>query len=124
MKYTFFQPPLYVHCICKISVIHRRQPGKFCGPGIRCKGLGDLTINDVKNPPSENGKWVDGLNTFINGSQGLVHIDKFKEIFPNEQSNTDIDDSKNDDNTDIDDSKNDDNTDNTSGEFILIGFYY
>ena len=75
-----------MHCICKISVIHKREPGKYCGPGILCQAL---DIDNVKNPPAKNGAWVDGLNTFVEQRQGYNHLNNYENIFPDEGSGSD-----------------------------------
>ena len=49
-------------------MIHKREPGKYCGPGILCKGT--------------NGKWVDGVNTHIEDKQAVHHLMKLNETFP------------------------------------------
>ena len=67
-----------------MSVIHKRNPGIYCGPGILCQNSKGQELNSIPNPPAENGKWVDGFNTFIDKKQGVSHTDNFKTIFPNE----------------------------------------
>ena len=59
-----------------------RQPGKWCGPGIRCKNTIDVEdISEIKAPPAPDGQWVDGLNKDMENRQGVAHVKKYDEMF-------------------------------------------
>ena len=88
-----------------MSVIHRRQPGKFCGPGIFCSTKNADTSKIVK-PPGENGVWVDGLNTFIEEKQGVKHVENYETLFPPDDNTGNTDGNTNNDNGNTDDDNN------------------
>ena len=45
-----FQPEIYVHCFCQMSTMFPREPGIWCGPGIRCRNwkTSGLELNEIK----------------------------------------------------------------------------
>ena len=45
---TYFQSAIYVHCFCQMSTMYPREPGVWCGPGIRCKHPPDTEINEIQ----------------------------------------------------------------------------
>lgn len=62
--------------------MHPRQPGIWCGPNIRCAGHeGDP--KDIAAPPAENGRWIDGVNTFVDKGdrQGFAHKENYDLVF-------------------------------------------
>ena len=82
IRNVFQTTTLHVHCFCQMSSIYARQPGVFCGPGVKCQHTQGLeAIEDVKAPPAEEGLWVDGVNTLLEGKQGERHVKNFDELF-------------------------------------------
>lgn len=77
-----FLQPLFAHCFCQMSTMYSRQTGTWCGPGIRCGDLGK-SLEEVQRPPADEGKWIDGHNTFIETGdrQGLVHRENYDALF-------------------------------------------
>ena len=72
---------IVAHCFCQMSTMFPRQPGKWCGPGIRCKNTLDAEdISEIKAPPAVDGQWVDGLNTDLDG-RSVAHVKKYDEVF-------------------------------------------
>lgn len=61
--------------------MYPRVTGKWCGPNIRCGT--SVNLEEVQRPPAEEGKWVDGHNTFVEtgGRQGLVHRENYDALF-------------------------------------------
>ncbi len=66
-----------------MSSIFEREPGVWCGPNIRCAN-------------AENGKWIDGLNTFVEtwDRQGFVHKENYAALFLTTTTTTPLPDSE------------------------------
>ena len=80
---------IVAHCFCQMSTMFPRQPGKWCGPGIRCKNTLDAEdISEIKAPPAVDGLWVDGLNTDLENRQGVAHVKKYDEVFTTTSATT------------------------------------
>ena len=75
--------------MCTISVIHEREPGKYCGPNILCQGNNNPDTMDKSSV-----KWVDGSNTLIDKLQGSTHVENFMQLFEDKSHDSDSKDDR------------------------------